>query len=702
MLALGYDIWLVIGSVLVTLITCYATFATKRILFKHFYNNKDEKLVILTTGILLSASIWCMHFVAVYACDYPEGFYFDNKLVIASYVVALIAAIFAIWITTRPKLSWVKLMLGGFVLGSGMVGMHYIGQLAIQIPNYVFDYDGKIIFMSMIWTILGSGCTLWIAYKIKTETNYILFLRITATLLLTTTILGLHFLGMIAVGIQPLPNEMYQTVPNQDNALILGLLFIILAVFVVVSFIFLLESCLEKRNIQLHEANKKLKHFMFHDNLTQLPNRAYLINYAKVALSEHRLHRESLAILFIDLDRFKSINDAFGNHVGDELLIQFAQRMSQFSTHHKKIFRINGDEFLLVSEHTNLEQAEQLAQQILAMMHDGFSISGHMVNITLSIGISLFPDYGENLQDLMMHADIAKLVAKDNGRNTYSIFNYQTEEYAERYQSRLMNDLFAAIENDQFILFYQPKFDQNRQICGVEALIRWQHPTLGLLTPNQFIPLAEKTGFIIAIGYWVLEQACKQIALWEEQGLKLYPVSINLSTIQIEHKLLIQTLKEKIAVYNIVPEHLMIEVTETTAMHHIDFSIHIFERIRELGIRLSIDDFGTGHSSFLYLKDLPVNELKIDRAFIENLTPESKDEAILESLIKLTQHLGLSVTAEGVETEAQFEILKKLGCLSFQGFLFGKPVPKEVLKIQFLSSKIEENVIKKDQDDTSS
>ncbi|MCF8998601.1 EAL domain-containing protein [Acinetobacter nectaris] len=695
MFALGYDFWLVIGSVLVTLITCYATFATERILFKHFYNKKDEKLVVLTTGILLSASIWCMHFIAIFACQYPDKFHFDVKLVIASYLIALLASIFSIWLTTRPQMSFPKLVLGAFVLGAGIIGMHYTGQFSIHIEGYIFDYDEKIVLASMVWAVLGSGCTLWIAYKVKTEKHHVLFLRCAATVLLTSTIIGLHYLGMAASNLYKVPGIIYSELPDQDNTIVVGLIFIVFAVFVMVLFICLLEGSLEKRNNQLHQANKKLKHFIFHDHLTQLPNRSYLVDYAKITLSEHRLHRQKLAVLFIDLDRFKSINDAFGNYIGDELLIQFANKMSQFASHNKKVFRISGDEFLFVAEHTNLEQAELLAQSILENVQDGFSISGHTINITLSIGIAIFPDSGENLQNLMMHADIAKLVAKEQGRNTYSVFDYQTEEYAERHQSKLMNDLFSAIGHEQFILLYQPKFDQNKNICGVEALIRWQHPTLGLLTPNKFIPLAEKTGFIIPIGYWVLDQACKQISLWEKQGLDLYPISINLSALQIEHKNLIQTLEEKITQYEIDPNHLMIEVTETTAMHHIDFSIHIFKKIRELGVGLSIDDFGTGHSSFLYLKDLPVNELKIDRAFIKNLEPHSKDEAILDSIIKLTQHLGLSITVEGVETEAQFEILKRLGCYSFQGFLLGKPVPKEVLKIQFLSSKIAANAMKK-------
>jgi EAL domain-containing protein (putative c-di-GMP-specific phosphodiesterase class I) len=295
----------------------------------------------------------------------------------------------------------------------------------------------------------------------------------------------------------------------------------------------------------------------------------------------------------------------------------------------------------------------------------------------------MYPEHGEHLQELLMHADIAMQASKEQGRNTYSVFNYNIEEYEERHQSKLINDLFKAIEEDQFVLFYQPKFNKYRKICGVEALIRWQHPKMGLLGPNMFIPLAEKTGLIIPLGYWVMEQACKQIQLWEQQEQNFYPISINLSAVQVEHKSLIQTLKQYIEEYQIDTNHLIIEITESTAMHHIDSSIEIFQKIRKLGVKLSIDDFGTGHSSFLYLKDLPVNELKIDRAFIKDLHRGSKDELILASLIQLTRNLGLTITAEGIETEEQLEILNRLGCQQFQGFLLGKPFPKEVLEHKF-------------------
>jgi len=266
-------------------------------------------------------------------------------------------------------------------------------------------------------------------------------------------------------------------------------------------------------------------------------------------------------------------------------------------------------------------------------------------------------------------------MSKYQGRNTYSVFNYSVGQQEAKSQTKLINDLYKAVEEKQFILFYQPKFTtKSRKICGVEALIRWNHPRLGLLTPNMFIEGAEKTGLIIQMGYWALEQAFKQIQIWEQSNSNYFPLAVNLSAVQFEHKHLFSTLESLFDKYQINPNHLGIEITESTAMHHIDASIRSFERLRQMGIKLAIDDFGTGHSSFLYLKNLPVDELKIDQEFIRDLSVGSKDEMILESIIQLAIKLGLVVTAEGVETLAQADILTRLGCQQLQGYLLGMPV----------------------------
>ena len=293
----------------------------------------------------------------------------------------------------------------------------------------------------------------------------------------------------------------------------------------------------------------------------------------------------------------------------------------------------------------------------------------------------MYPDHGGNLHDLLLNADTAMLMSKYQGRNTYSIFHYTIGQQEIKYQASLINDLYKAVEQQQFILFFQPKFNTiSRDLCGVEALIRWNHPHLGCLTPDHFIHGAEKTGLIIQMGYWVLEQACRQIQIWEKKAFNYFPVAVNLSAVQFEHKSLFSTLEHLFEKYQINPHHLTIEITESTAMTHVDESIQIFKRLRQMGVKLAIDDFGTGHSSFLYLKNLPVDELKIDRAFIRDLYAGSKDEMILKSIIQLAIQLDLVVTAEGVETPLQVEILTRLGCQQLQGYLLGIPMAVQQLE----------------------
>lgn len=685
MTELGYDTNIVICSVIISILICYATLAIEQLLFKSLYF-KYTKLIVALAGAVLGMSVWCMHFVGMLACDLPMGYHFNVVFTLLSYIIIFIASAISIWLTARPTLSLSRLVLAATVFTLGVGTMHYLSMLGLVIPQYKIQYNFLYVGISFLIAWFGAGSVLWVSFKLKDIRHNTIVLRVFAACMMAISIIGMNYTAMMATQFQLLETQVVVT-PHQNDMVIFSIIFIVSMVLMVIVFISLLELRLKDRNNQLHEMNRELTKLAMHDHLTKLPNRAYLIDYAKMVLSEHRLHRQNLAVLYIDLDRFKSINDAFGHHIGDEILTQFSNRISQCAGQ-DKFFRISGDEFLLIGEHTNIEQAEELAQKIIQCMQQGFEINGRIINMTASVGIAMFPEHGEELQELLMHADIAMLQSKQQGRNSCTVFNFSSEQYHERHQSKLINDLFTAIDKQQFVLFYQPKFDQDKQICGVEALIRWQHPTLGLLGPNIFIPLAEKTGLIVAIGYWVMEQACKQIREWEKEKKYYFPISINVSALQIEQKKLVEKIQLNLVQYQVKPENLIIEVTESTAMHQINASIKVFQQIQDLGVKLSIDDFGTGHSSFLYLKDLPVDELKIDRGFIRNLHYGSKDEIILESIIHLTQNLGLTITAEGVETQEQFEILTRLGCETFQGFLLGKPVPKEILEMQFESRRV--------------
>lgn len=678
MIHIHYDASLVIGSIIVALVTCFFAVSIEQMLFRG-NRPKYEKLILVLSGAILGLAIWCMHFVGMTASHMPTEYHFDLGLTFTSYIIAFIASTFAIWLTTRPTLPFARLVLGAVLMGLGISGMHYTGMMGLTMPNHVVNYDPVIIICSILIAISGAGLTFWMSFKNRNVMHHAILVRIAVALMLTLTIAGMHYTGMAAIKFQTLDTT--HSIHAVGSDLLFAVIFISCLVLVAAFSVAVLEQRLEYRNRQLSKANKELANQAVQDNLTKLPNRLYLTEYAHFLFADHRYNKNKIAFIYIDLDRFKAVNDVFGHHVGDQLLVQLANRVHSLGGEESKLLRIGGDEFLMVLEKSSIENATDMAEHILDLVQESFLIAGKSINISSSIGIAMYPEHGSNVQDLMINADAAMLTSKHQGRNTFSVFNFTEDQHEAKSQTKLINDLYKAVEEQQFVLFYQPKFlTKNLQNCGVEALIRWNHPLLGLLSPNMFIRGAEKTGLIIQMGYWALEQACKQIQIWEQEGEGLFPIAVNLSAVQFEHKHLFTILKDLFERYKIDPHHLMIEITESTAMHHIDSSVRTLERLRSMGIQLAIDDFGTGHSSFLYLKNLPVDELKIDKEFIDDLAVGSKEEMILESIIHLAIKLGLKVTAEGVETQLQADILTRLGCQQLQGFLLGRPMEIEQLE----------------------
>ena len=688
MMHVHYDFSLVLGSIVVALLACFFAVSTERLLFRA-WRKKFQTGLILLSSFFLGCAIWAMHFVGMLACDLPTHSYFDPALTILSFFIAFIASVFSIWLTTRQTLPFLRLVLGSVLMGLGISGMHYTGMMGLIIEGYQSAYDPLLTVFSILLAISGSGLTFWLIFKYKSAVSKKLLYQWYVAGMMALTIVSMHYTGMLAVSFYPTHSDKLVMPLEAGQSIVLFVVIFITCLILVAAFVVaVLEQRLEERNIQLSLANKELANQAVQDNLTKLPNRLYLAEYAHFLFTDQRFRNQSIAFLYIDLDRFKAVNDVFGHHVGDQLLVQLTTRIHRHLSKNEKILRIGGDEFLMVLEQATAEQACQMAEHVLELIQDSFLIAGKEINVSASIGIAMYPEHGSNLQDLLINADAAMLTSKYQGRNTYSIFNYSFDQQEAKSQTKLINDLYKAVEEQQFVLYYQPKFTiQDQRICGVEALIRWKHPTLGLLTPNMFIKGAEKTGLIIQMGYWALEQACKQLQIWEREKIELYPIAVNLSAVQFEHKHLFNNLEHLFDKYKVNPNHLIIEITESTAMHHIEGSIRTLQRLREMGIRLAIDDFGTGHSSFLYLKNLPVDELKIDRGFIHELTVGSKDEMILESIVHLAIRLGLVVTAEGVESPLQMEILSRLGCQQLQGYLLGMPMDvKRLEEFEYTSS----------------
>ena len=686
MIHMSYDYALVTGSVIAAVITCYVAISLEQLIFSNSTHHR-KKVLLFTSGLILGFAIWVMHFVGMLACHLPKGFSFIPSITFISYIIGAAASVFAVWLTTRETLPLSRLLLGSFIMGIGISGMHYTGMVGLTVPGYVIHYDPILVLFSILIAVCGTGLTFWLFFKAKQVVSHKFLTKLGVATLLAISIVGMHYTGMAAASFHTIQESMLNMKSHEGPGLMMLVVIAIACLVLVASFsVAILEMRLEDRNLELLKMNKELESLALQDNLTKLPNRLFLIDYTTSLFSLQKFSDQKIAFIYIDLDRFKSVNDAFGHHIGDELLVKLAQRLHALLEPDQKLIRIGGDEFLLILENFKAERIEAVAEEVLRHIQEGFNVAGKDINVSASLGVVYYPDHGNNLHDLLINADAAMLQSKEQGRNTYSIFNYSLDQQeVARSQSKLINDLYKAVEEQQFVLFYQPKFTAREEICGVEALIRWKHPSLGLLAPNMFIEGAEQTGLIIKMGYWALEEACKQIQLWTQQGRNFAPIAVNLSAVQFEHKLLIDTLSNLIRKYNVEPSNLIIEITESTAMHHIDASIRTFENLRSLGISLAIDDFGTGHSSFLYLKDLPVDELKIDREFIRNLAVGTKDEIILRSIIELANRLGLTVTAEGVETQQQADILKSLGCQQLQGYLLGMPLPVDRLETTFKS-----------------
>jgi diguanylate cyclase (GGDEF)-like protein/PAS domain S-box-containing protein len=427
------------------------------------------------------------------------------------------------------------------------------------------------------------------------------------------------------------------------------------------------------------EAEARILRLVNYDNLTNLPNRALLFDRARVAIASATRNQTSLAVLHLNVDHFKHINESFGHDAGDEVLTALSQRLTAHIKPEDTVSRLGADNFIVLLLHTSAVEAGKVALRLMGALSEAMSVAEHKLNPTVSVGIATFPHNGTDLLKLMQAAEAAVDLAKREGRNTVRFF---TPALHEQLQATLAieRDLQHAVTRGQLVLHYQPQVDvRTRQIVGTEALVRWQHPEWGLVPPARFIPVAEQTGLIRPIGEWVLKQALADTAAWLAAGLPVVPVAVNLSVVQFRHEGLQTSVLQALQTSGLPPGLLELELTESVAMEDSEFTVTTINALKSLGVKLSIDDFGTGYSSLSYLKRFAVDKLKIDQSFVRGLNHDAEDEAIVTAVISLANSLGLHTIAEGVETEEQAAFLKASGCNEFQGYLFSKPVPAEAL-----------------------
>ena len=428
-------------------------------------------------------------------------------------------------------------------------------------------------------------------------------------------------------------------------------------------------------------AQGRLHHIAFHDSLTGLPNRAMFRKKLSTAMTGARFMKKNVAVLFLDLDRFKIVNDSLGHAIGDELLILVAKRLEQCIRDSDVICRMGGDEFTAVLSSINVpDNAGAVAKKIIESIAKPFIIQGHELRISTSIGITLYPEDGEDLDDLLKNADAAMYHAKDQGRNNYQYFNAGMRGKAE-HDLLLENALQAALENSEFFLEYQPKLElANHRIVGCEALLRWQSPEFGRVMPSDFIPRLEETGAIVAVGAWVIETAIFQAKHWFDQGHPL-TVSVNVSARQFRQSGLVEQIANMLQTAGLPSELLQLEITESLLMEDAQRSESIMRQLIAIGVNFSLDDFGTGYSSLSHLRRFPISELKIDRSFVVDMSTNVTATRIIKTVIDLGQALGMKVTAEGVETDEQRDTLQSLGCNEIQGYLLSRPLQPDAFDV---------------------
>lgn len=678
MLIGSYSFTLVFISLCVAILASY----TALDLTGRIATAKGRAVHFWTAGgaLAMGVGVWSMHFIGMLAFKLPIDLGYDITITALSLLIAVLSCGFALWLVSQPKLPILQHAFGALIMGAGISAMHYTGMAAMRMTPGI-DYDPALFGASLLIAVGASAAALWIAFHLRQHSPYVRLIRAGAAVIMGIAIVGMHYTGMAAA---QFPDGSFcgATLNGlKGNGLDSLVLITTLAVLSIALLTSILDARLEARTADLAHsltvANRELTQLALHDTLTGLPNRMLLDDRINQAMKKVHEQGGCFALMFIDLDGFKPVNDAFGHHMGDQLLREVGVRLREDLRSLDTLARIGGDEFVLLVRLTEPNDALGLAARQVGLIARPFRVAEHDLQISASVGIALYPGNGLNAQELLMNADAAMYHAKGLGKNGYSFFDASMNNNARK-QLQLLQDLRAALEHSQFSLYYQPKFNAaTGNPVGAEALLRWQHPLHGMLMPDKFIELAEKTGLIIPIGEWVLNEACRQMREWYVLGYTDWRIAVNLSALQFCHAGLVQSVAKALATHHLPANSLTLEITETTAMSDADASMTVLQELSDMGVDLSIDDFGTGYSSLMYLKRLPANELKIDRGFVRDLEHDSDDAAIVSAIVALGQALGLRIVAEGVETGVQQDFLTQLGCDSLQGYLLGHPMPAE-------------------------
>jgi diguanylate cyclase (GGDEF)-like protein len=628
-------------------------------------------------SLIMGLGIWSMHFEGMLAHVRSFAVGFDPRLSLLSLVLGLATGFWILWASSQNALLKHAWTIAAPIMALGLLSMHFTGIAALKVsPGVILNVPFLLLSIGLAYAtgVLTFRVTPWFKGNRRALYGRRQF---GAAVLLGACLSGMHFTGMAAVSY---PDGAVCLSADGLGGATLTALIGLASVMVLTST--LITSRVDARHqqrsahlsVSLERADAQLQKVAKVDGLTGLANRLVLEDHLASAVRKAEEKHKRLALLYIDLDGFKPLNDSFGHHFGDNLLCAVGRRLQDVGRKGDTVARIGGDEFVvLITGNPDPSSAALVAERIKEAVHQPFDIDGKDVHLSCSVGVVLYPDHGPKGK-LIARADAAMTAAKHAGGNMHCFYEERMEHDAERTVS-LQRDLRRAMDTQTGLsLHYQPKIDgRTGQVTGAEALLRWQHPERGNISPVEFIPIAERFGLIGRLGQWVTDETCRQIKEWMAMGLRMR-VAINLSVHQLRQVDLAERVQESLQKYGVPPELITFEVTESAAMEDPQASLRIFEKLSQINVSLSIDDFGTGYSSLSYLRKLPARQLKIDRSFVQDLEREEDARSIVKAVIKLSHALGLEVVAEGVETQGQQDILRELGCDQLQGFLYAKPM----------------------------
>ncbi len=672
-------------------VACAACFATLDIADRVIQVDalRSRRLWKALGALCLAGGVWAMHFISMLAFQAPLKIAYDLSITLISLLIVLITAFVAMRALTIPELTLRRCLISAVVMGIGISVMHYLGMSAMRSAAEQY-YEPRMFALSILVAVLSSIALLTLSRHLRQYNGmFHQMFRYAVSLLLGAGLLTMHLMGMKALRLV-IPEGIELSGPTTENSQQLGLTIAAIALLIIAGSISAAmadkklqgkEHDLQRVNAlltQLDQARVSLQQVAHYDPLTNLINRRGFNQIFAEKLQEHTYNNGMLAVMFLDIDHFKRINDSLGHDAGDDLLKVIAERIRNATRAQDVVARFGGDEFCILLSIPDYEEARHLAHRVMQKMKETIALAGRRMVMTTSIGIAVFPRDGSTCDELLKHADLALYQSKEKGRNGVNFFNPALKTKASL-ELQLEEELRNALREGKGLqVYYQPIVDMRTgHVAKLEALVRWNHPHHGMLVPARFISIAETNGLIAELDNWVLRRACHDLRTLRQEGLEQLIISVNCSALTLGRNELVEEVERALADADAAPGQLELEVTENALMGNISNTIQMLKHIRSLGVSLSIDDFGTGYSSLAYLKRLPLDTLKIDRSFIIDIPQSPQDMEIVQAILVMAHTLRLKVVTEGVETQDQLEFLRQFGSDYVQGYLFSRPQPLE-------------------------